>query len=394
MSIITAARISRRSIAALATVGVIWGTFAALVPTLKAQAGASDGQLGFALISSALGGMLAMYMAPKLAAKVGRHALPLFALLAVAAMFLPPMVKSVGMIFPVLGAMGITVALLDMSANIRVSILEDRHKMHLMNVNHAMFSFAFAGAAVIAGALKLAGWDYTQIVAVNAAIALVLALSTIETRDWSDAVEDDDSHPAAHAGLPWLAIGLTGLILFATFIGENSVEAWSALFLERVLGGAPGEGSFGPFTLGIVMGIGRLAGQLVAEKVGEERLVLWSGVLGAVGALGLSMAQAWSVAVLSIAAIALGMAVIVPTANSILAKFVRPSLKGLAISRAWLFGFTGFFVGPSLIGFISEAYDLRIAFGFVAGLISLIVPAALILRARLPRKSPDAVPVK
>lgn len=131
------------------------------------------------------------------------------------------------------------------------------------------------------------------------------------------------------------------------------------------------------------MGVGRLGGQLIAEKAGEERLVLWSGVLGALGALGLATAQVWGMAVASIAAIALGMAVIVPTANSILAKFARPSLRGLAISRAWMFGFTGFFVGPSLIGFVSQAFNLRIAFGFVAVLISLIIPAVLILRVRL-----------
>lgn len=383
MSIVKAIQVSRSPIAALATVGTVWGTFAAMVPTMKAQIGVSDGLLGFALISSAVGGMLSMYLAPKLVARVGKYALPVFALIAILGMLLPPLVSNVAFIFPVLIVMGFSVALLDMSANIRISLLEGRHGLHLMNVNHAMFSFAFAAAAVIAGVLKQAGWDYVDIVRVNAGLAVILFLLTIEGRDWSAEAENDEGHPAAASGLPWVAIGLTGLILFASFIGENSVEAWSALFLERIMGGAPGEGSFGPFTLGIVMGVGRLGGQLIAEKAGEERLVLWSGVLGALGALGLATAQVWGMAVASIAAIALGMAVIVPTANSILAKFARPSLRGLAISRAWMFGFTGFFVGPSLIGFVSEAFNLRIAFGFVALLISLIIPAVLILRVRL-----------
>ena len=64
-----------------------------------------------------------------------------------------------------------------------------------------------------------------------------------------------------------------------------------------------------------------------------------------------------------------------PTATSLLGKRVHRRALNVAVSRAWMIGFTGFFVGPSLVGCISEAYGLRVAFLMVAATIALIVPA-------------------
>ena len=64
MAILRAMRLSRTTLAALAAVGVLWGGFASLVPDIKATVGASDGQFGIALLMSALGGIVAMALAP------------------------------------------------------------------------------------------------------------------------------------------------------------------------------------------------------------------------------------------------------------------------------------------------------------------------------------------
>ena len=72
----------------------------------------------------------------------------------------------------------------------------------------------------------------------------------------------------------------------------------------------------------------------------------------------------------------------VPSANSILGHMVPKSLRGYAISRAWLFGFTGFFLGPTLMGFVSEQVGLRWAFVMIAGFMAAIVPLVLEMRRR------------
>jgi MFS family permease len=96
----------------------------------------------------------------------------------------------------------------------------------------------------------------------------------------------------------------------------------------------------------------------------------------------MACAPTQTVALLGIGISAIGMAVIVPTANSLLGKLVHRDHRAIAISRAWMFGFTGFFIGPALIGFVSEHWGLRVAFVVVAVLVATIIPAVLAVKAR------------
>ena len=150
-SMVHSVRVSRGPLAALGATGIVWGSFAAMVPTIKAQAQVSDAVLGTALLGSAAGGIVAMYLAPKFGTVVGRYVLPVFVIFAIAAMQLPALATTPIRLVSVLVAMGLAVASLDISANLRVSFLEERHGLHLMNLNHAMFSFCFGYGCVGGG---------------------------------------------------------------------------------------------------------------------------------------------------------------------------------------------------------------------------------------------------
>lgn len=380
MSILTAIQHSRAPFFAMGAIGVYWGTVAASIPGIKAQAGASDAQLGLALIGGAIGGMVAMWFAPRLAAGLGRLVLPVLAVCMLVAMQLPPHASSPAILFAMLVVLGMTLASLDINANMRLSQLEERHGLHLMNVNHAMFSLCFGTAALVVAGMRSAGWDLVSIFAVMGALNIGFAALTYEGRAWRpfEPLEGD----TAPSSMPWLIVAMAGVMLFVSFVGENAVETWTALFIERELDGPRGEGSFGPSTLGFTMAAVRLLGQLTTEKLGEARVVFWSGILGVIGTLVIAMAPSTSVVLLGVGLTAVGMAVIVPTANSLLGKMVHRSQRAHAISRAWLFGMTGYFIGPSLIGFISQLAGLRVAFAMVALLISAIIPAVLVMKAK------------
>ncbi|WP_417241764.1 MFS transporter [Celeribacter sp.] len=378
MSIINAVRVSRAPFAGLGAIGAYWGAFAAMAPEIKAQAGASDGAFGLALMGAAVGGMAIMYAGPRVAQALGRFTLPFFILVLVFVMQLPMFVHSVYALFPVMMLLGISMSGLDINANMRLSQLEERHGLHLMNVNHAMFSLCFGVSAFVVASLRQSGWGVSDVLPVMGGVVLLLGMPTWEGKSWRP-VEDDPVGTPAPGQLPWLLVGLVAVMLFVSFVGENAIEAWSALFIERELGGAPGDGGFGPTTLGLVMAAVRLLGQVTTERLGEERVVFWSGVFGVVGALVIAAAPNQAVVLFGIAVTAVGMAVIVPTANSLLGKLVHRQHRALAISRAWLFGFAGFFIGPSLIGLVSEGFGLRIAFVCVAMMVAVIIPAVMVI---------------
>ncbi|MDJ0824480.1 MAG: MFS transporter [Rhodobacter sp.] len=380
MSILIALRLSRAPGAGLAAVGVLWGGLAASMPDIKAGVAASDAELGGALLASAVGGVLAMLAAPRIGRGLGRFSLPVLGGLVCLAFFFPLLPREVAGLAVAMFFVGASVAALDILTNVEISAREAHHRAHLMGLNHALFSFAFAAAAYGTGLARQAGAGPAEILPVLA-LACVGLTGVMCLPDGAAAprmAEDRDGG----AGTPWLAVGLTGLILFAAFIGENATEAWSALHIERTLGAAPGAGSFGPAMLGLVMGIGRLFGQVVSERLGHGRLIFASALLGMAGSFVLAVAPTPAVAIAGVAAGALGMAAIVPSAMSILGARVTEAQRAHALSRAWMLGIAGFFVGPALMGGIAELFGLRVSFAAVCLVIALILPTVWALRGQ------------
>lgn len=373
MTILIATRLSHAPIAGLAAVGIFWGGFAAYIPEFKARIGATDGALGLALMGSAVGGIIAMYMAPRISALLGRAMLPVGALVLALAFSYPLMAGSVPAFALALAGMGASVSVLDIGANMRVSDLEERHGLHLMNLSHAMFSFAFAGSALAASLARRAGWPPEWLFPILALALVLLILPMIERDGWHVAPPAPDG--AGHDGV-WGAILPVAAILFLAFVCENATDSWSALHIERTLGGPAGDGGFGPAMLGLTMGIGRLSGQFAAQRLGEAGLIFWSAVVGVLGAVAIAAAPTPLMAILGVGLMGLGVAVTVPSANSILGRLVRADQRGFAISRAWMIGFTGFFIGPTLMGQVAEWAGLRVAFFGVAVLMAVMLPLA------------------
>lgn len=374
--------ISRGPLLSLMIVGLFWGSFAGLMPDIKARAGAGDGQMGAALMLPALGGMTAMYLAPNYVQWLRPWGLPVAGVVLLAVFHAPIFATDLGRLAFMALLMGASVALFDIAANIRITNLEEQHGRGLMNLNHAMFSFGFAAAAYATALARKAGYGPVEVLPVMAAVAGLFLLASLERPQKVLAADADAELPETGGlgqGAPRAVTLWTALVLFGAFVGENATEAWSALHIERTLGAEAGHGSYGPAMLGLVMGFGRLAGQFGADRVGEVRLVLVSACLGVIGAL--IIAAAWSPAVVlvGVAIVALGMAVIVPSANSVLGRRVPRAMRGLALSRAWMFGMGGFFFGPAMIGGLAELGGLRFAYVGVACVVALIVPAILAL---------------
>lgn len=371
MQLIAVARSSRAAGAGLAAIGIFWGGFAACLPEYKARAGVDDAGLGALLLLAAVGGMTAMALAPRVQARLGGAVLPVLAAGVVLAALGPLLIASPASLGAVLLVMGLAMAALDIAANVRISVDEAATGLPLMNFNHALFSFGFAGAAALTGLARRAGAGPELIAPALAAVLAVFALLMIEPpRRPVPPAPAHDSAPAS----PWRAILPAALILFAAFVAENATETWSALHIERTLGGPAGEGAFGPAMLGLTMGIGRLSGQMLASRLGEARLVAFSAALGMAGALVVALAPVQWVAVLGVALIGLGCAVVVPSANSLLGRAVRADQRAFAISRAWLLGFTGFFIGPVAMGLIAQGAGLRWSFAAIVLVLSLILP--------------------
>ena len=377
MSVLNALSISRRPATAFVVVGMFWGCFAAYVPVIKAQLGASDALFGTLLLGSATGLVSSMWLAPRADRILGARSMQVSAVMLAVAWLLPgqvtlPLVFAASMAF-----VGLASGLLDVVMNARVSELEAKYNRPLMNANHGMFSVAYACGALCVGFTREAGMPPMPVFAAISVIVLfMLPLMRMDVTF----VEAEEGY---HGRYPLWPIAICGAIVLVAFMSEATTEAWSALHVERTLGGGAAEGALGPAMLGITMAVGRFSGQAVVERISEIPLVIGASVISTAGAVIAALAPSPLVAYLGFGILGLGVSVIGPIGLALVGKLVAPHLRTEAISRTAVIGFSGFFFAPMLMGLLSEAFGLRIAFLAVALLLLSAVPLAIVAR-RMP----------
>lgn len=375
--------LSRKPLAGFVVIGLAWACFFAQMPVIKANLGAADDTFGAVLLIAAVGALAAMWLAPLTDRLAGGFSLP-FAALLVAFGFLWGGASTNLVVFTI--AMIITSAgsgIIDVLVNARIAGIEARSKRNLMNLNHGLYSFAYAGSALLTGVAREAGWGPSQVF--GAAFFVILALCVVMYGRDTDTGIEDDSHSSGtvSAAFVWL---IGGIVLMA-FLAEASTEGWSALHIERTLNGGAGEGALGPALLGLTMGIGRLCGHIVSRYVADRVLIGVALITSGCGIALAASAQTLIVAYAGFALGGLGISVVAPVALALLGRSVPAAVRMQAISRASVVGYSAYFMGPPLMGFVSEGLGLRAAFYVVAGLLICVAFTLVPLLTRYGRRA-------
>lgn len=374
---------ARAPLAAFAAMGVLWGTFAAVLPDLKDQVGVDETRLGLILLPTPLAAVVAMLAAPMIGAWLGRVAVPVAALLMAAAFTLPGHV-TVAWVFPLaMMCCGAATGLTDVLMNARVAALENERGLHLMNLCHAAYSFGYAGGAVLTGVMRGSEWPPAWVMGTCAVLAGGFAFMAFE-RDGTihGLVRPKGGGGAGRLGLVPVIGG--GIVLIA-FLTENAAESWSALHIEKTLGGSPEQGAMGPAALALTMGLSRLAGQGLVTRLNPFRVLVGGAVIAGIGALGAALAVTPAMAYAGFIVMGIGASVIAPTAFSLVGRLATPEARARAVARATLYGYFGYFVGPPVLGFIAGAFGLRFAFVFAA----VMLLAVLVLAPIMARQKAD-----
>jgi hypothetical protein len=256
---------------------------------------------------------------------------------------------------------------IDVLANAQVSESEARTGRALMNLNHGLYSFAYAGAALAVGALREAGW--TPVEVFTGALVLFGGLAWLSIGRVGALPDGAEEAPVAvPAKLVWLA----GAVVFFAFLPEAAAEGWSALHIERGLEGSAQQGALGPALLGFMMGVGRLSGHAASQVLSQGRLMVIACLVTAAGLLGAALAPGVGMALAGFAVAGLGVSVLAPLTLALAGRAAGPGLRLAVISRVSVMGYGAFFIGPLMMGLISEGFGLSAAFMTVAVLIGVV----------------------
>ena len=358
--------------------GILWGTFAADLPDIKAMLGVDEALLGQLMFPTPLAAVLAMLVAPAAGVAFGRVALPIATMLMCLG-FVAPGQAQVVWLFPVaMMCAGAGTGLTDVLMNARVAALENQRGVHLMNLCHAAYSFGYAGGAALTGVMRGAGWSPAWVLGSMALLAALLCLLTYERDGTIDGLAKPKDGTSARLGaVP--VIG--GAMVFIAFLTENAAENWSALHIEQSLGGSPEHGAMGPAAMAVTMGLARLVGQGVATRVNAMALLTTGAAVSATGVLIAAYATSPTMAYVGFIIMGIGSSVIAPTAFSLVGRLSAPEARARAVARATLLGYFGYFIGPPGFGWVAGNLGLRFAFVFAAACL-LLIPVLARLMAR------------
>jgi len=357
--------------AAFAVFGLYWGAWAACLPAIQRSTGASEAQLGVALLCVALAALPAMLAAGRLADLFGARLVPLALGTFAAATAFPGLTRSVPALFLALAFVGVGTGALDIAINAQAAGIEARQGVRVMDGLHAVFSLGVLCGGVGAGLLRRAGGHPSWILG---GVAFVIALAVL--LNLSPAAPPEPARRRARLARPLLVVG--GVLALA-FIVESGLESWSALFLERTLDSGPAISGLGPGMFAGAMASGRLLAQKVERPSVAERM-LFAGVAAAAGLILAATAQHAVVALAGFVIAGAGLALSAPTLFGAAARLGGEGGRGSALSTVGILGYLGFLAGPAMIGAVSGAAGLRAGFVFLCAVAVLLAACAPLLR--------------
>lgn len=372
------------------------GVWSIEIARVQSVVGASEGDMGLALLVFAIAALTAMPVAARLATRfpINRVA-GLFGIAFAVMLALPGLVSSLTGLCLALLCLGLAHGSLDVVMNSRASVIEIAYGRPIMSSFHAAWSIGGASGAGLAGLLTGQGLSATPILLASAAIAFgVLVVSIgggqgpIADTAPREAVPGNPLQRLAAVNWRPRLIGLC-LIAFFALLAEGALANWTSIYLEGVLTGLAGGFSLGYLAFSVGMSIGRLSGDRIVNACGRRAV----GIGGAaVSALAFAVVLGWPSLVsagICFVIIGLGMSNVVPITFSTAGRTARSASRGIALAASA--GYTGLLVGPALVGGLADLFTLPLALiALVASMAAIAVLAAFALDSRARRESGSA----
>lgn len=357
--------------------GFLYANWISRLPEIQHLYHVSNAQLGTLLLCSAMGAILSMPFSGLLTVRFGSKiltaAMGIIFCLVVPGLALFTNFWMVATLFFLIGSFS---GALDVSMNGQAVYVERLYRKPIMSSFHAVFSVGMAlGAGVGALFAKfhiglfahfLSGAVFCFLLALWASFHLVNETNT----------EALNTKGKSGFRLPTKAILPLGIIAFCGMTGEGSMGDWSAIYMNKVVGKDAAFSALAFVSFSAAMTIGRILGDSVIEKLGSGRMLRYN-ILAAIAGLSLMLLFPSPYIVLAaLFLMGLGIATTVPILYSAAGNTsgVAPSV---GIAMASTVGYAGFFVGPPVIGYLADAFSLRIGLVF-----PLILFVAMLLLAR------------
>jgi MFS family permease len=336
--------------------GVVMGAWVPHVPDRARDLHLDAAALGWTLLASGFGAVAAMPIAGRLTARLGSRAVCRVAgvgfPIILSAVVLAPTTLLMAL---ALLCFGIAGASMDVAMNAQGIAVEEQLGERTISRLHGMWSIGgFGGAAITSFLLSRQVRAEFVVLSFSALVILLVAMATpfLFTRI------EEGLHEEPLALRPHGRLLLLGLVAFVSMVCEGSIADWSGLYLRVVRDAGLGISGYGYAAFAALMVIGRLSGDSIVARIGEERTLFAGGLLAAAG-LAVVIGSGWEHTTgmlwwligfaLVGAGISNGSPVIYRTAGR-----VRDVPAGAGIATTVGIGYAGLLAGPPGLGLVGK----------------------------------------
>ena len=349
--------------------GIAAGTWGTHIPSVSARYSLSDATLSIVLLAAAIGTVSALFVAGTVIARIGaRNTAAAFGLGIGLSLCL--LLEYPGMLALVVAMLlfGASMSLFDVAINTEGSELETLGGQPVMSNLHGMFSVGgMLGAGLTFGLLHLSVSPRTQLYAVGGCLVAATVLASRAMLETHAIIDSDARHFAKPKGV----LLLIGGLVFAGMTAEGVLYDWSVLYLEQDVAMPHARAALGYATFTGSMALARFAGDALRARFSERAVLRCSAVVAAVAmALVLLSGNGWIVFI-GLAAVGAGLAPVAPILFNAATRVPGVS-RAAAIASVTTIGYSGFLVGPPIIGSIATHSSLTTALWLV------VVSAALV----------------
>ncbi len=356
------------------------------LPDIQTAMGVAEGQLGLALIGSAVGTLVSLTFAGRFIEAIGYRrvllgAIPLLSALYALAMW----AQGPLMLFLLLVPVGLTIGCIEIIINIEADRVEHAIGRRIMSRAHAFWSLGFFTAGMVGSFIAQTGLSVQLHLLLMIPVIILATLIVLGRFEPAPHRTGSSTDETPHFARPTLAIMLLVGVCLSAMLMEGAGIDWSAIYMRDMFAATPFWAGIAVATVAGSQALARFFADGFVDRynpVVVARALLT--ILGAGVLLVFFAPFAWA-AYLGFAMIGIGSSALFPLAMSAAAQQTdRPAAINVAALAQ--FSFTAFLLGPPLLGYVAEHFGIRWTFGVGFPLVLLGLFTAQVLAPRMARK--------
>jgi predicted MFS family arabinose efflux permease len=341
--------------------GAAIGVWSGFIPIVRDKHGLSLSVLGASLLLVGAGALVAMPATGFLVGRFGSRALlrlvPLLFGASLASVITAPSYLFMAAALAIFGALN---GAMDVAMNAQALVVEERRGRPAMSAMHGFFSLGGLAGAAAAG-LALSHLPPERAGLVLCALVLSIALVSIPFLLRDAPVTRPKT---SRLYRPSRAVLLLGVFAFAAFLAEGAMLDWSAALLRDEFRMSVASAPMGYAVFAAAMAAGRLSGDVLVARTSRP-FVFRASALLAGGAFLLGLFSGSTIGMFAAFVLfGFGVANLVPVLMSEAGRDEQH--PGAAVAAVCALGYSGFLLGPPLIGFAGDAFGLSTAMALVA----------------------------